>query len=82
MNHDERRCSADAVLRDKTSSNMDAAGGISVIDAVRYQSDRGESSQILKSTEVQSFQSTDAIVVRDFDDRGIILIQFGCFLCS
>ena len=41
MQHDERRCSADAVLGDRTSSSTNAMGGISVIDAVRDQSDRG-----------------------------------------
>ena len=80
MQYDERRCSANAVLGDKMSSNTDAVGGINVIDAVRDQSDRGWSSQILKSKVVQIFQSTEAIIVRDFDDRGIILIQVGYFL--
>ena len=28
---------------------------------------------------MQSFQSIEAITVRDFDDRCIILIQVGCF---
>lgn len=41
MQDDERRCSADAVLGDKTSNSTDAARGISVIDEVRYQSDIG-----------------------------------------
>ena len=31
---------------------------------------------------MQSFQSTEAIAVRDFDDRGIILIQVGYFFVS
>ena len=31
---------------------------------------------------MQSLQSTEAIAVRDFDDRGIILIQVGCFFVS
>ena len=69
------------MLGDKTNNNMDAAGGISGIDVVRYQSDRGQSSQILKSTKVQSFQMKEAITVRDFDDRGIILIQDVYILC-
>jgi len=34
---------------------------------------------MLKSTEVHSFQLKEAITVRDFDDRGIILIQVGYF---
>jgi len=37
MQHDGRRCSADAMLGDRTSSSMDAAGGISVIDAIKDQ---------------------------------------------
>jgi len=41
MQHDERRCSADAVLGDRTSSSTDAVGGINGIDAVIDQSDRG-----------------------------------------
>jgi len=28
MQHDERRCSADVVLGDRTSNNMDATSGI------------------------------------------------------
>jgi len=35
MQHDERRCSVDAVLGDRTSNSTDAARGISVIDGVR-----------------------------------------------
>jgi len=31
---------------------------------------------------VQSFQLKEAIIVRDFDDRCIKLIQVGCFLVS
>ena len=53
MQHDERRCSAnvvmgdrtnnstDAVLGDRTNNNTDAVGGTSVIDAVKDQSDKG-----------------------------------------
>jgi len=41
MQHDKRRCSADAVLGDRTSNRTDAAAGISVINEVRDQSDRG-----------------------------------------
>ena len=41
MQHDKRRCSADTMLGDRTNSNTDVVGGISVIDAVRDQSDRG-----------------------------------------
>ena len=41
MQHDERRCSADVVLGDRTNSSTDAEGGISVIDVVRDQIDRG-----------------------------------------
>jgi len=41
MQHDERRCSVDAVLGDTTSSNTDVAGGLCGIDAVRDQSDKG-----------------------------------------
>ena len=31
---------------------------------------------------MQSFQLTEAIAVRNFDDRGIILIQVGYFFVS
>eukprot|EP00253_Pinus_taeda_P027693 PITA_27693 len=41
MQHDERRCSADEVLGDRTSSSTNAAAGINVIDAVKDQDDRG-----------------------------------------
>jgi len=41
MQHDERKCNVDAVLVERTSNNIDVVGGISGIDAIRDQSDRG-----------------------------------------
>jgi len=41
MQHDERRCSADSVLGDRTNNNTEVAGGINVIDAVIDQGDKG-----------------------------------------
>ena len=43
------------MLGDRTKNIMDAIVGISGIDAVRDQSDRSYSNQILKSTMVQIF---------------------------
>ena len=34
-----------------------------------------------RAIKAQSFQSIEAIAVRDFDDKRIILIQVGCFFC-
>jgi len=35
-----------------------------------------------RAIKAQSFQSIEAIAVRDFDDKRIILIQVGCFFVS
>ena len=39
MQHDEKRCIADAVMGERKINSTDVAGGISGIDAIRDQSD-------------------------------------------